>query len=528
MTPRVDELKRYVRFDANDAKSLVALRAKAAPHFTRIAREFYDRIREHEDAHAVFTGEAQIERLQRSLVRWLERLLSGTYDDAYFEETRKIGRVHVQVGLPQPFVFTAMALIRVTLDDIAARELGDQAPAARSALMRLLDVELAIMAESYADDLTAQLRRRDEIEAQSLRGDLARSVRLYQAAVDASPSLVVGLDREGRIRLFNRAAQVATGWALEDVYGARFVDVLVPDEVRASDAEVVDTVLAAQQTEQTMETLYRTRSGRVRDVTWQLRHIDDADVALFATGNDVTDVRAAARRVRQHEKLAAVGTLAAGLAHEIRNPLNGAQLHLAYLQRGLEKNGGSEDLREAAGVVADEIKRLSALVTEFLDFARPSVPNRRAVVAQAILARAVELTRPCAEASGVTIEVDVPPADIVLHADAAKLEQVLLNLVQNAIEALAPSGAGKIVVRARRRPRDVLFEVVDDGPGLDDPEAAVFDAFYSTKPGGTGLGLAITHRIVTDHGGSIDFESGSGKTTFRFLIPITRELNPDR
>ena len=88
---------------------------------SRIAQSFYDRIREHEDAHAVFTGEAQIERLQRSLQRWLDRLLSGSYDEAYFLETLQIGRVHVRVGLPQRYMLTAMALIRLELTRLCAQ-----------------------------------------------------------------------------------------------------------------------------------------------------------------------------------------------------------------------------------------------------------------------------------------------------------------------------------------------------------------------------------------------------------------------
>jgi signal transduction histidine kinase len=98
---------------------------------------------------------------------------------------------------------------------------------------------------------------------------------------------------------------------------------------------------------------------------------------------------------------------------------------------------------------------------------------------------------------------------------------VLLNLLQNAIEATGSSGGGTVVLRSRRGPRSVTIDVEDDGPGLQTPDAPIFDAFFSTKEGGTGLGLAITHRIVTDHGGAIDVSSKAGKTTFRVSLPLT-------
>jgi PAS domain S-box-containing protein len=525
---RFDELKRYVRFDDDDARALLALRPLAAPQFERIAREFYERIREHEDAHAVFTGEAQIDRLQRSMVRWMDRLLSGTYDEAYLEETRKIGRMHVRVGLPQRYMFTSMALIRVSLEAVAEKELGAGAARTRSALTRLIDLELAIMVESYREDLEAQVLRREALEAQSLRTDLARALRLHETAVDATPSLVIGLDANGAIRLFNREAAKVTGRAPEDVFGVSFVDTLVPPDLRERDGALIESLLSGPPRQLSEETVIATRSGRLREVLWHFSRVPEGapgDAVLFAVGSDVTDSRAVSRHTHQHEKLAALGTLAAGLAHEIRNPLNGAQLHIAFLKRALQAKKLEPEMIDAASVVAEEIKRLARLVSEFLDFARPSALAKNRVVVQALFARALELTAAPAEAAGIAFHVDTPPQDLTIVADAAKLEQVLLNVVQNAIEALVPGGTGNIVLRARRHPRHVLLEIEDDGPGLPSPDAPVFDAFFSTKPAGTGLGLAITHRIITDHGGTVDVESRPGRTCFRLTLPIGKDTS---
>ena len=189
-----DEMKRYVRFSADDARDLVAFGAVAGPHFTRIADEFYERIREHEDAHEVFTGEEQIERLKRSLVRWMQRLCDGPHDEAYYAERAKIGRVHVKIGLPQRYMFTAMALIRAAFDSLTDDMPAEEGKRARHALARALDLELAIMLETYREDFVARLQRIERIETQRLARALAQSEHRYVSAVELARVLVVGLD----------------------------------------------------------------------------------------------------------------------------------------------------------------------------------------------------------------------------------------------------------------------------------------------------------------------------------------------
>jgi signal transduction histidine kinase len=277
-----------------------------------------------------------------------------------------------------------------------------------------------------------------------------------------------------------------------------------------------------------IECAVRTKAGKYRDVRWQLAYApskDDEEVVLFVIGQDITAELALKEKTVQHEKLAAVGTLAAGLAHEIRNPLNGAQLHVSFLERTLKKTAASEDALDAVRVVGDEIKRLAALVTEFLDFARPRPPQLRSTAVRALCERAIALVSQKAADAKVTVTLDFPSRDPTLEVDPAKLEQVLLNLLTNAIEALAGGTGGRVVLRVRRQPRTVFFEVEDNGPGLPSSDAPIFDPFFSTKPEGTGLGLAITHRIVSDHGGDIVVETAPGATVFRVTLPLESELS---
>lgn len=516
MESRVDELKRYVRFTAEDAQRLAAFAPRAAPHFERVALEFYERVREHEEAHAVLTGEDQIRRLQRSMVRWIAGLFDGIYDEAYFANTEQVGRVHVKVGLPQRYMLTAMALIRASLTRVIVESGEPDAPAVADALSRLLDLELAVMLESYREDLVARVKRAALVEHEASRRRAARMDEQYLRAVELSPLVVMALDERSEVVLFNEAAERATGFERDEVVGRSFGELFLPSGERDRAAAIEGAGPGER-----VELPLLTRAGKLRDYRWRVgRSTNGSGVILV--GDDVTDERVERVRRQQQERLAAVGTLAAGLAHEIRNPLNGARLHVAFLERTLQKGCGSDEALEAVHVVGDEIQRLARLVTDFLDFARPRPLALENASIQALCGRATGLVAATAEAAGVTLTSDLPPRDIGFEADAQRLEQVLLNLLHNAIEALAPAGGGAVVLRARREPYHVWIEVEDDGPGLPDGHVPVFDAFFSTKPHGTGLGLAIVHRIVSDHGGTIDVDSRPGQTRFRLKLPLTR------
>jgi PAS domain S-box-containing protein len=513
---RFEELKRYVRFTDDDARRLSALRAVAAPHFGRITQEFYERIREHEEAHAVLRDEEQVARLQRSLVVWLERLLAGPYDERYFEQTAQIGRVHVKVGLPQRYMFTAMAVIRTSLMAVASEAAAaDPKMDARDALSRIVDLELAIMVEGYRDDMVARIEHMAKVEREVLSKRALQAEQRYANAVELADAMMVGLSSDGKVLFFNKQAERVTGYARDEALGRQLVELVLPPDVAEDDARIFRAGGRAR----SIELPLRTRAGKLRDVRWRVTPLDDAE--LLAMGYDVTDERAMRQRDQQQERLAAVGTLAAGLAHEIRNPLNGAQLHVSFLERALTKSGTNGEALEAVGVVRDEMKRLARLVTDFLDFARPRPLARSLTSVRALCERAMQLVSPHGGKT-IALRLDLPSTDIALEADKDRLEQVLLNLLQNAVEAVALRG-GSVVLRARRQPRHVWIEVEDDGPGLPPGNAPVFDAFFSTKPNGTGLGLAIAHRVVTDHGGTIDVESKPGRTRFRVVLPLSIE-----
>jgi signal transduction histidine kinase len=226
-------------------------------------------------------------------------------------------------------------------------------------------------------------------------------------------------------------------------------------------------------------------------------------------------------RARETEQLRALG---AGLAHEIRNPLNGASLHLSVLDRALARSPDiSPHAREATEVLRAEIKRLSALVSDFLEVARPKPLARVECDVNEIANGVAILVAPEADSRRVALRVESFPLPALATVDPDRVRQILLNLVRNGIEAVAEGGHVAILVR--RLAEAVEIDVADDGVGIPDAAAPIFDAFYTTKERGTGLGLSIVQRIVSDHGGDVRFESRPGLTVFTVRLPARLPLS---
>jgi signal transduction histidine kinase len=191
----LDELKRYVDFGEADEAALRQFHALAAPHFERVAALFYDRILAHAEARRVLEGgESQVGHLKVTLVAWLDRLLTGPWDEAYWESRYRIGRVHVRIGLPQHYMFGAMNVVRSELARIAYEGYGAdpvRLHAARLALGKILDLELAIMLHSYRDDLLALQARTERLSTfGQLVGSIAHDIRNPLGVIESSAHLL--------------------------------------------------------------------------------------------------------------------------------------------------------------------------------------------------------------------------------------------------------------------------------------------------------------------------------------------------
>ena len=234
-------------------------------------------------------------------------------------------------------------------------------------------------------------------------------------------------------------------------------------------------------------------------------------------------------QAQMDDRLAYVGGLAAGLAHEIRNPLNVLSMNLQMLEEDLVHRLGGEgagDTRQYLATLQGEIRRLSSLVDNFLSYARPSAPRFESRSLNEVVTGTLQLVRPQFEAKGIALREQhavLPTVDL----DEGLIRQALMNILMNAAQILKTGGT--VTVETGFSPDGgVQIAVNDDGPGIGPADRErIFEVFYSSRPGGTGLGLPIAARILQVHGGRIVVESGSGGRGARFVLRWPRRQRPE-
>ena len=261
--------------------------------------------------------------------------------------------------------------------------------------------------------------------------------------------------------------------------------------------------------------------GGIRRVSVSVQAIqeDGERMGALVTLRDLDSIESINTQLQVSERLAALGRITAGVAHEVKNPLNSMRLWLENLKESLpaEPDSGSQ---QAVQVLDKEIDRLDAVVKRFLDFTRPMDVRLEATQLADVLKEVIEIAKPQLQKSKILIAqllpVDVPE----VYVDRALLKQAVLNLVLNAVEAM-PSG-GQLRLMLSRRGEMAEITVGDTGKGIPvENRQKIFQLFFTTRPGGSGIGLASTFRIVQLHNGSIDFTTEVGRgTTFRIELPL--------
>ncbi len=332
---------------------------------------------------------------------------------------------------------------------------------------------------------------------------------LNQNVIDSMPSGLVTTDPEQRVLTFNRAAEQICGTSYPEVAGRQLADVL------QFSGALVQTFAAglAGAGARRVESRYRRPDGREIDLGLSATHVETPGgrAGFLVTFQDLTDVKKLERDARMQQRLAAVGEMAAGIAHEIRNPLASMSGSIQILRNELPLTEEQEQLMD---IVLRESDRLNTTIRSFLQYARP----HRFEIARFDLRRAVTdtvlLLRNSAEVRvDHRIDADVPDTPIWFEADEGQIKQILWNLATNGLRAM-PDG-GRLLLSARiGRDGDVVLSVADEGVGIPaEARDGLFQPFNGTFSKGSGLGLAVVHRIVTDYQGEIGIDSAPGAGT---------------
>ncbi|HEY7650839.1 MAG TPA: ATP-binding protein [Methylomirabilota bacterium] len=374
------------------------------------------------------------------------------------------------------------------------------------------------------EDVHSELKQRFE--------ELA-DLKSYTDSILASvTSGIVTVDLDGRVVMLNPAGELLTGFFAGEAARRYCTEVF---DATPEMGEILMETLTSRAPISNVSLTLRRRAGGTLPIelsTAPLKGGDGKDLGAVGIFRDLTAVRTLQSQLQRSDRLAALGTLAAGLAHEIKTPLTSVLLFSRHLVRRFD----DEHFRERfQSLVPRELERINRIVERLLELARPPRLTFSLVRLPGLLDRVVELHAAQLEARRIVVAReyarDVPP----IQADEEALYQAFVNVVSNAIEAL--SSGGRLTVRVgwhdgpgRPRPfsRRVAVEIADTGPGIRTADAEhVFTPFFTTKEGGTGLGLAIAHKIIQDHGGGIDFRSTPDVgTTFRIVLLLVPEPPP--
>jgi PAS domain S-box-containing protein len=356
--------------------------------------------------------------------------------------------------------------------------------------------------------------------------------------LESLTSGIITLDLDGRVVTMNPAAELLTGLFAPEATG-RYCSELFADSPDV--VEILMETLASRSGVGSTSLRLTRRNGTSLPIELSTAPLGGAEgKALGVVGvfKDVTVVHELEAQLRRSDRLAALGTLAAGLAHEIKNPLTSLQTFTRLVSRKFTEARFRETFER---VVPRELERINGIVERLLELARPRRLSVKPVQLPALLERVLELYANQIETNQITVlreyAYDLP----TIQGDAEHLYQAFLNVVANALEAMG--SGGHLTLRtgwsedrdwlpsSRRAPmRSVKVEIEDTGTGISPSETdKIFNPFFTTKEGGTGLGLALAHKIVEDHGGRITFRSSPGVgTTFRLLLPVIGERPAER
>lgn len=349
----------------------------------------------------------------------------------------------------------------------------------------------------------------------SARHSLSRIKAFSDNLVENMPIGLVAIDSEGTVMSLNQAAETVLQRTALEVVGKRGADTL-PPELR----EVVGMLKAGRGVIE-REIDCTGAEGKIIPLEVIATHLKEeggASLGYILLFRDMTEVQRLKKEIARSRHLASLGSLAAGVAHEIRNPLSSIKGFATYFK---ERYRDNLDDGKTADIMVQEVERLNRVIGQLLEFARPVAMDRKPSALQTVIQHALKVIENDARGKNVTIRSELPADLPEVMMDADKIKQVLLNLFLNALEAMQQGGTLSVTL-ARNDSRTIRLTISDTGPGINQKDLPhIFDPYFTTKPSGTGLGLAIVQKIIEAHDGEISVVSIPGtETRMTIVLPL--------
>lgn len=328
---------------------------------------------------------------------------------------------------------------------------------------------------------------------------------------------VIAIDKDRCITIFNRAASKLFKIPAEKVLEKPCESVLSVDI-----SPLIQTLETGQTVDDEEKTFHLENRRLITSINTSVLKNEKGQIdSAFAVIKDLTEKHALEENLRRQEKLTAMGQLASGVAHEIRNPLNAIGMISQRLDKEFEPNSDSEEFHELTKIITAESQRINTIIMQFLQFARPAKLNLEIANLNELIESTVLLLKSQAEQLNVKISAHLQPLPYT-SLDKNQIKQALLNLMRNSLEAMQENGRIEIRTSLTEFKNEILVEISDTGKGIN-PETLhkIFNLYFTTKSRGTGLGLSLVHQIISQHNGRMEVESEVGKgTTFYVFLPV--------
>ena len=506
---------KFLGLTARDGELLRALRPVLETHIVAIEDAFYGELLGFPETAQLLRDHTTVERLKKLQRDYLLRITEGKFDDAYFADRLRIGQTHERVGLsPRWYLLAYNIYFKLIAPHIRQFHAGNEERSYETiiALEKVFMLDASLAMEAY------------------IASDRYRHLQQLESIVNDSADVIFALDTDNRFRSWNRAAEQVFGWRADEILGKPFKVLVPPELVRAGELDRIDREVHGEG-HYHFETVRLAKDGRrvFVEVSVSLLHDPQGQpIGRSAILRDITERKRLEAEKLRAERLAVIGAMSARLAHEIRNPLSSIKLNIALVHDEVDTlskdhSATANEARSLLRSIDSEVHRIQRVTEDYLQFARLPKPRRELVSLNEMLGQGLSFMDSLFHATHVTARTEFDPSLPRIEADEGQLWQAILNLVRNALEAM-PQG-GTLSVSTARSGSNAVLTVSDTGKGINlQEQEQIFKPFFSTKASGTGLGLPLAQQVVSEHDGSIRFESVPGKgTTFVIELPLPKE-----